>query len=276
LLANGHGDISTVVTAAGQVNSRASYDPWGIQLSGTAQEMGFLGAYGRRADVTSGLVQMGARQYSPGLAAFLGEDPVLGLVGIGQSSDRYAYTWDDPLNLYDLDGRMPSAMAGAGPAGDYQRCLEAVTEHGTTWGDPIPFRCRAMRAPGDVPAQIDPCQAPGAPVVHTQQCFTPFGRTPVQSHRSLVGSRDDSFCSGWALGKVCAAANTVGSAVGRAFGGNSGTDYACASAGTTAGIIAGAGVGVVFGPVAGLLSDVGAANAFDAGCHLGATGHIGP
>jgi len=33
------------------------------------------------------------------------EDSVLGHLGVGTSFDRYAYAWDNPLNLYDLDGR---------------------------------------------------------------------------------------------------------------------------------------------------------------------------
>jgi hypothetical protein len=32
------------------------------------------------------------------------EDPVLGHLGVGTSFNRYAYAWDNPLNLYDLDG----------------------------------------------------------------------------------------------------------------------------------------------------------------------------
>jgi len=93
-----------VANAAGEVTSRQSYDPWGTQLSGPTVEMGYLGAQQRRFDPTSGLIQMGARSYSPTLGRFLTEDPVLGHLGVGTSFNRHAYVWDNPLNLYDLDG----------------------------------------------------------------------------------------------------------------------------------------------------------------------------
>jgi RHS repeat-associated protein len=70
--------------------------------------MGYLGAQERRADPMSGLIQMGARSYDPQLGAFLSEDVVYGHIGTGTSFDRYAYAWDNPVNLYDLDGRFPS------------------------------------------------------------------------------------------------------------------------------------------------------------------------
>ncbi|HEU4705601.1 MAG TPA: RHS repeat-associated core domain-containing protein, partial [Solirubrobacterales bacterium] len=104
-LADAHGDITAMVNGAGEVTSRQSYDPWGAQLSGPSLEMGFLGAQERRADPSTGLIQMGARSYSPALGRFLSEDPVYGHLGIGASADRYLYVWDNPLNRYDLNGR---------------------------------------------------------------------------------------------------------------------------------------------------------------------------
>ncbi len=103
-LRDAHGDITAIADAAGEVTSRQSYDPWGAQLSGPTVEMGYLGAQQRRFDPTSGLIQMGARSYSPVLGRFMSEDPVLGHLGIGTSFNRHAYVWDNPLNLYDLDG----------------------------------------------------------------------------------------------------------------------------------------------------------------------------
>jgi RHS repeat-associated protein len=104
-LANGRGDITAVLDDAGQVSARASYDPWGAQLSGPSRRMGYLGAYERRTDPSTGLVQMGIRAYDPSQGRFLTEDPVVVAVGVGQSVDRYAYVFDDPLNRYDLSGR---------------------------------------------------------------------------------------------------------------------------------------------------------------------------
>jgi RHS repeat-associated protein len=70
--------------------------------------MGYLGAFERRSDPETGLVQMGVRQYDPAAGRFLSEDPILGALGLGQSTDRYGYVADDPLNCYDLSGQWPT------------------------------------------------------------------------------------------------------------------------------------------------------------------------
>jgi len=105
LLVDGHGDVTAIAGGAGEVESRQSFDPWGSQLSGPSIEMGYLGAWERPSDQVSGMIQMGARSYAPTLGSFASEDPVLGHLGIGVSSNRYPYVWDNPLNRRDLNGR---------------------------------------------------------------------------------------------------------------------------------------------------------------------------
>ncbi len=104
-LANVHGDIVSVTNSGGAVESRQSFDPWGVRLSGPERAMGYLGSQERRGDPASGLIQMGERSYAPGLGAFLSEDPVLVHPGSGMSADRHLYVRDNPLNRYDLNGR---------------------------------------------------------------------------------------------------------------------------------------------------------------------------
>lgn len=122
-LADSHGDITALTGPTGSVESRQSYDPWGTQLSGPSLEMGYLGAYERRADPITGLIQMGARSYGPALGRFMSEDPVLGHLGIGTSFNRHAYVWGNPLNLYDLDGLDVCVPTPFGDA-----CAEAAVE----------------------------------------------------------------------------------------------------------------------------------------------------
>jgi RHS repeat-associated protein len=116
-LADAHGDITAVVDGGGTVTSRQSWDPWGNQLSGSSAEFGWLGAQQRAVDPATGLIQMGARSYAPELGAFLSEDPVLGLTGLGISANRYPYAWNNPLSLFDLDGELPSPSDVAGAVG---------------------------------------------------------------------------------------------------------------------------------------------------------------
>jgi RHS repeat-associated protein len=132
-LRDAHGDVTAIANEAGEVTSRQSYDPWGAQLSGASIEMGYLGAQQRRVDPTSGLIQMGARSYDPTLGSFMSEDPVLGQIGLGATSSRYPYVWDNPLRLYDLDGRFPSPgdIAGAvgGAANDAWNTGKEIVTH---------------------------------------------------------------------------------------------------------------------------------------------------
>lgn len=119
-MVDGHGDVTAIVGAAAEVESRQSFDPWGDQLSGPSVEMGYLGAWERPSDPSSGLVQMGARSYAPHIGAFATEDPVLGHLGIGVSSNRYPYAWNNPVNRFDLGGRdvllgSPVCILSCGP-----------------------------------------------------------------------------------------------------------------------------------------------------------------
>lgn len=45
---------------------------------------------------------MGVRTYVPSLGRFLQVDPVL-----GGSANAYEYAFQDPINMFDLDGRLP-------------------------------------------------------------------------------------------------------------------------------------------------------------------------
>jgi len=148
-LVDGHGDVTAVSSAAGEVESRQSFDPWGNQLSGPSLEMGYLGAWERPSDSASGMIQMGARSYAPALGVFASEDPVLGHLGIGVSANRYPYTWDNPLNRSDLNGRdvcvfgacagdaAESVASGAEEvAGGSKEMVESWAEDPLNFGDP--------------------------------------------------------------------------------------------------------------------------------------------
>jgi RHS repeat-associated protein len=103
-LADAHGDLVTGADASGAVIARQAYDPWGEQLSGSAQSFGWLGAQQRRTDVAAETVQMGIRPYRALPGRFLSEDLVLGYSGRTQTGNRYGYALSDPINRYDLSG----------------------------------------------------------------------------------------------------------------------------------------------------------------------------
>ncbi|HEX7299232.1 MAG TPA: RHS repeat-associated core domain-containing protein [Solirubrobacteraceae bacterium] len=62
---------------------------------------GYLGAKQRNTTLASGAIEMGARVYLPQLGRFLQTDPIP-----GGSCNDYDYACQDPVNSFDLDGRM--------------------------------------------------------------------------------------------------------------------------------------------------------------------------
>jgi RHS repeat-associated protein len=72
---------------------------FGEPESGSAGRFGWLGGKSRRTELSSGVIQMGARSYVPQMGRFLTTDPVP-----GGSANPYDYANADPVNGLDLEG----------------------------------------------------------------------------------------------------------------------------------------------------------------------------
>ncbi|WP_042437416.1 RHS repeat-associated core domain-containing protein [Streptacidiphilus albus] len=102
-LANIHGDTTVQLPLDTAKNPGAqSADEYGNPTIGTpTSRYGWLGAKQRSAETPTGLVLMGVRLYNPATGRFLSVDPVP-----GGSDNGYEYGGGDPVNHFDLDGRM--------------------------------------------------------------------------------------------------------------------------------------------------------------------------
>jgi RHS repeat-associated protein len=108
-----HGDV--VATAepsptATKLKATFRFDEFGEPESGSAGRFGWLGGKSRRTELSSGVVQMGARSYVPQLGRFISTDPAP-----GGSANPYDYANADPVNSLDLEGtRARRKKGGAG------------------------------------------------------------------------------------------------------------------------------------------------------------------
>jgi len=105
-LTNLHGDVVATAalspTATSLLTTR-SFDEFGNQTGGpSGARYGWLGGLQRRTELSSGIIQMGARSYVPTIGRFLSSDPVT-----GGSANAYDYGNADPVNQVDPSGTKP-------------------------------------------------------------------------------------------------------------------------------------------------------------------------
>jgi RHS repeat-associated protein len=97
-----HGDVVAAAESsptATKLKATYRFDEFGEPVSGTAGRFGWLGGKSRRTELSSGVIQMGARSYVSSLGRFLTPDPIP-----GGSANPYDYANQDPVNGFDLEG----------------------------------------------------------------------------------------------------------------------------------------------------------------------------
>ncbi|OKH96442.1 sugar-binding protein [Streptomyces uncialis] len=108
-LSSVHGDVALQLPLdPAEAPIAQDSDEYGNPRDGrTPARYDWLGAKQRSSETLTGLTLMGVRLYNPATGRFLSLDPVH-----GGSANAYDYTYADPLNQYDLDGRwIPLAIA---------------------------------------------------------------------------------------------------------------------------------------------------------------------
>ena len=109
-----HGDVVETASAnptATEPLAKFRFDEFGEpEPGGSAGRFGWLGGHARRTELSSGVIQMGARSYIPQLGRFLTPDPVP-----GGSANAYDYADQDPVNGFDLTGTKKTHSGGGPP-----------------------------------------------------------------------------------------------------------------------------------------------------------------
>ncbi|HEX5990700.1 MAG TPA: right-handed parallel beta-helix repeat-containing protein [Solirubrobacterales bacterium] len=253
-LRDAHGDITTLADGEGEVASRQTYDPWGVQLSGPSLEMGWLGAQQRRSAVASGLVQMGIRSYDPTLGRFLTEDPIAVTIGLGQLADRYTYAANTPPNLTDLTGRSifeDIAEGGGGmvesfvddPFGYPREMVSNAQEYWVDSESPLSY------VAGPAVSMVDLAVNPDRLDYYMKSNKLPQREQLADCYSSGHPARTIGGIAGGAGGFVIGTSSAVGDLGGRAIGVGAVSGAAGAFMGGAVGTLGGCAFGVVNGLV---------------------------
>ena len=101
LIADHLGSVRLVVSAAdGSIAQRIDYDAYGRDTVDSNPGFQCFGFAGGLTDTATGLIRLGARDYSPGTGSWEARDPALA----GGGLSFYAYVSNDPVNYYDPSG----------------------------------------------------------------------------------------------------------------------------------------------------------------------------
>lgn len=104
------GSVRYVVNASsGEVAQQMTYDEFGNVLTDTNPGFQPFGFAGGLYDVDSKLVRFGARDYDPETGRWTSKDPIL---FNGSDTNLYGYTFNDPINFIDPNGKDAVCLGG--------------------------------------------------------------------------------------------------------------------------------------------------------------------
>ena len=107
LIADPHTNLAGIFDTTGAATGTISYDPWGVPSAvGSDATASLLGYQSQPTDPTTGLTDMGARNYDPAQGRFTTEDTVSGNLSNPLSLNQYTYGQDSPIDNTDPNGNM--------------------------------------------------------------------------------------------------------------------------------------------------------------------------
>ena len=112
-LADQTGSPQSYVSQSGVQSSITRWDPFGAVRPGSTFAAG-IGYAGEWADAT-GLVNLRARAYDPGVGRFTSRDGFAGLLPLPQTANRYSYALNGPYRYSDPTGHFVNAIYANGP-----------------------------------------------------------------------------------------------------------------------------------------------------------------
>ena len=108
-LTNLQGDVMSVESSDGISVASYCYDAWGkiLSSSGDLAELNPLRYRGYVYDQETGFYYVESRYYDPAIGRFINADAAIGQIGVVQSSNMFAYCFNNPVNMSDSTGHWP-------------------------------------------------------------------------------------------------------------------------------------------------------------------------
>ncbi|MCY9738048.1 polymorphic toxin-type HINT domain-containing protein, partial [Paenibacillus alvei] len=137
-VSNGHGDITEIRDAQGNVLNRYTYDIWGNPLVQEERVPNIFRYSGEYWDAATNLQYLRARWYDPSVGRFINEDTYEGDIKNPLSLNLYTYVKNNPLKYVDPSGHIgipmapTPAMTCAASPGHCETILKAQAEAGKT------------------------------------------------------------------------------------------------------------------------------------------------
>jgi RHS repeat-associated protein len=97
-----------LVDNAGNLAHRWEWEPFGRARADTGNTAAAFSFSGEQRDDETGLINLRARYYDPGIGRFLSRDSIPGVMTLPQSWNRFSYVENDPINATDPSGHKKS------------------------------------------------------------------------------------------------------------------------------------------------------------------------
>jgi len=110
---DGRYSVTELTNRHGDEIERYRYDAFGNIYTGITAPYNAVGYTGQDYDDRAGLVQMDARWYDPNVGRFLTQDTYQGDIYTPQSLNLYSYVMNNPVNMWDPTGHVPSWVGQA-------------------------------------------------------------------------------------------------------------------------------------------------------------------
>lgn len=113
---NGHGDVVQLAGTDGNVAKSYDYDAFGVEKNPDVHDTNVFRYSGEYFDKETGTIYLRARYYDPATSRMLTEDSYPGDTKDPLSLNLYVYCGNDPINMFDPSGHIPTADEAAAMA----------------------------------------------------------------------------------------------------------------------------------------------------------------